>query len=177
MTNKNDFKEFLHSSEKETLSPSNELSRKILSQVRKDLIPSKPIVFGKLLLVQAFIGVITMLFCPQFSMSLTNHDQLYHFFHRTFGHYGCMMICGSLFIGSGALFSTTILNLAEIRLIKSSKFLSYLVLSGTFVMTFMLIGAEIYLDIALVWIFGATLSGSVFFQVSSILKRKILGIS
>jgi hypothetical protein len=172
MNKKNDFKDFLKHNES---SPSDDLSRNVLNSVRRDMIPNKGVVYTKLVLVQAFIGVITMLFCPQFSMSLTSNDELYHFFHRTFGHYGCMMVCGSIFIGSGALFSSTIMTWSEIRLVRSSKVLSYLVLSGVFATAFLFIGAEVYLDMAIAWIIGATLSGSIFFQVSSILKRKIQG--
>jgi len=171
MNNKrNDFKDFLDNKKS---SPSTQIANKVLHSIRRDMIPSKPIVLGKLILVQAFIGAVTMIFCPQFSMSLTSNDELYHFFHRTFGHYGCMMVCGSIFVGSGALFSTTILNWAEIRLIRSNKILGYLFLSGLFATTFLMLGAQVYLDVAIAWMLGATLSGSVFFQVSSILKRKM----
>ncbi|OIQ18932.1 MAG: hypothetical protein BM556_06520 [Bacteriovorax sp. MedPE-SWde] len=170
MSNKQDFKDFLRTNKS---SPSEDTSKNILNSIRREMIPNKGIVFTKLILVQAFIGAITMIFCPQFSMSLTSNDELYHFFHRTFGHYGCMMVCGSIFIGSGALFSSTILNWAEIRLLKESKLLSYFGLSGLFALSFLFVGAQVYLDVAIAWMIGATLSGSVFFQVSTILKKKI----
>ena len=75
----------------------NELKQSVHQKIAEKLNPAKHILFSKLALIQAFIGTLTLLFCPQFKFSLTANDQLYHYFHHTFGHYGCMIACGALF--------------------------------------------------------------------------------
>ena len=112
---KKDFQDFLNS---KGVNPPNELSNKILSFVQADLNPSHKVVFFKLLLIQAFIGFLTLAFCPQFNFSLTNSFDLFHYFHHKFGENICMAICGSIFIGSGAVFAAYLLKSAEIRKIK-----------------------------------------------------------
>ncbi|MDB9787079.1 hypothetical protein OAB57_03155, partial [Bacteriovoracaceae bacterium] len=107
-----DFQDFLSSKES---SPSVTLSKKISSYVKKDLDPSHKTIFLKLILVQAFMGGITLIFCPQFNFSLTNNYELFHFFHRQFGMYICSAICGGIFIGSGAIFASYILKTSEVR--------------------------------------------------------------
>ena len=104
--NNKDYEDFINS---EGSMPPQELDTKIISFVRYDLSPDMKIVFSKLLGIQAFVGVLTLLFCPQFELSLTNNHDLYHYFHYTFGTYGCFAICGALFIGSGAIFASYLL--------------------------------------------------------------------
>ncbi|TNF00970.1 MAG: hypothetical protein EP326_05545 [Deltaproteobacteria bacterium] len=136
--------------------------------------PPKHVLFGKLALVQSFIGTLTLLFCPQFKFSLTANDALYHYFHYTFGHYGCMVACGALFLGSGMIFAGFLLNDDEIRAIRKSRTLFISAISGASLTIFMLIGAEVYLDMALYWIFGTLIGGLLSFETSSLLKIKAL---
>ncbi len=157
---------------------SNELP-KMLERDTKDrviemLTPPKHVLFGKLALVQAFIGTLTLLFCPQFKFSLTANDDLYHYFHYTFGHYGCMVACGALFLGSGMIFAGFLLNDDEIRSIRKSRTLFISAISGASLTIFMLIGAEVYLDMALYWIVGTLVGGLLSFETSSLLKIKAL---
>jgi hypothetical protein len=107
-----------------------------------------------------------MTFCPQFELSLTNNEEVFHFFHRTFGLHGCMAVCGSLFLGSGALFSSYILNFSELEKIYSSKFLYYFAMSGVFISTFLIFGADIYIDLALAWVIGSVISGILVFSAN-----------
>ena len=64
------------------VNPPEDLSERILSFVQSDLNPSHKIVFTKLLAIQGFIGFLTLLFCPQFNLSLTNNFELFHYFHH-----------------------------------------------------------------------------------------------
>jgi len=52
----------------------------ILSFVKNDLEPQHKTIVLKILIVQTFIGMITLLFCPQFNFSLTNNFEVFHFF-------------------------------------------------------------------------------------------------
>ena len=66
---KKDFQDFMNS---KGVNPPEELSNRILSFVQADLNPAHKVVFSKLLAIQAFIGFLTLTFCPQFNLSLTN---------------------------------------------------------------------------------------------------------
>lgn len=166
-----DFNEFKNA--QGTRAP-KEVSERVLSTVRRDLNPSHTTVFLKLLSIQAFVGLITLLFCPQFNLSLTSNYDLFHFFHHTFGRYVCMFICGSIFIGSGAIFASYILTLTEINKIGDSKFLYYSSISGISIIAFIFVGAEVYLDLVSIWFFGATVSGILTLEIGRYFKNKLV---
>lgn len=134
------------------------VSRAVLSHVERDLDPHWPAVFAKLVLLQGFVGMLTLFFCPQFDLSFTANDQVYHYLHRHFGLYGCMAVCGALFMGSGAVLAAFVLRFSEIDLILSSKYLSSFALSGLAVIAFMIFGAEVYLGLAVSWIVGGAIA-------------------
>src|SRR5690606_4132865 len=103
----NDYIDFMNSDDIQ--SPSH-LDESIMSFVHADLNPSHKIVYFKLLTIQAFVGFLTMLLCPQFNYSLTNNYELFHYFHHQFGPIACSAICGAIFVGSGAIFAGYILK-------------------------------------------------------------------
>lgn len=154
--NKNEYNDFCR--DKSYNSPS-ELDKKIIGQVHQELTPNESKLFVKILLVQAFTSTLTLLFCPQFKLSLTHYDDLFHFIHHNFGHYPCMFICGTIFIGSGALFARTIISKPELSLLKRRSLLYYTTFSGVSILLFLFLGAELYLDATIIWFLGATLSG------------------
>lgn len=166
-----DYEDFINS---EGIMPPKELNAKIINFVRYDLNPDMKIVFSKLLGIQAFIGVLTLLFCPQFKLSLTNNYDLYHYFHYTFGTYGCFTICGALFIGSGAIFASYLLKKSEVKKIRSNKSLCYLAISLIAVSLFILFGAEIYLTAALAWLIGAILGGLLMVEINGFFRDSFL---
>jgi len=163
-----DYNDFLNSRHK----PSERLNKAILQMVQSELNPSHKVVFGKLTLIQGFIGLITMLFCPQFNFSLTNNYDLFHYFHMTFGHQVCMIICGSIFLGSGAVFASYLLNEGEINKIRNSRFFYYMALSIMAVSTFMIFGAEVYLNLLVFWLVGAIGGGIISFEVNRIIRKE-----
>jgi len=165
-----DFLDFMNSKGN---NPPEELSDKILSFVKNDLNPSHQIVFSKLLGIQGFIGFLTLIFCPQFDLSLTNNYDLFHYFHHKFGENICIAICGSIFIGSGALFATYILKSNEIRIIKESRILYYSSISIIALSSFLILGSEVYLNLALYWLVGATIGGLSVFELSRVVRRNV----
>ncbi|MBT3235859.1 MAG: hypothetical protein HN353_07905 [Bdellovibrionales bacterium] len=164
----NEFYQFKPQSE---VSPSHRVDQIILEQVACDLAPSNLSIFIKLLLIQGVVGILTMLFCPQFDLSLTNRYELFHFFHRTFGHYGCMAICGSLFIGSGAAVASIILTHVELIRICHFRFSYYLAISGCAITSFMIISPQAYLDLAAIWYLGATVGGISMIELGKQLRQ------
>ena len=167
-TRHKDFNDFVNSSNS---SPTPEMNEQILNFVSNDLNPGHAMVLGKLSIIQAFIGIITMTFCPQFDMSLTNNYDLFHFFHHTFGEIACMAICGSIFMGSGAIFASYLLKSSEIQKIKSSSFLYYLSMTAFAMGIFFILGAEFYLTLSAAWFVGASLGGIFLFQVNQLLRQ------
>ena len=170
MTDKN-FNDFLNS---KGTNPPKQVSENILQYVSNDLNPSHLKVLMKLIAVQGFIGTVTLLFCPQFNLSLTNNYDVFHFFHRTFGHYGCMAVCGAIFVGSGALFASYILKVSELRKIRESKYLHLVTVTGISITLFLLIGAEVYVETSIFWSIGALTSGITMIEINKFLRLKVL---
>ena len=153
------------------------ISEKLLDHVRNEMNPSHLSIFGKLVCIQGVIGVLTLLFCPQFDLSLTNNYDLFHYFHENYGQNACMAICGAIFIGSGAIFAAHTLSLGEIAVIKESKFLYYSAISLFAVACLMIFGADVYLQLAIFWLIGANIAGTVFFEINRHLRLQILKFS
>ncbi|MBE8221593.1 MAG: hypothetical protein HAW60_02570 [Bdellovibrionales bacterium] len=166
-----DFKSFMS---EENIKPSKKISNSVYLFVKKNLHPNIKIVFAKLFTIQAFIGIVTLSFCPQFSFSLTNNNQIFHFLHNIFGLYACVSICAALFMGLGAAVSAQLLTIEEIKIIRSSKLLYYLIISSLTVLSFFIIGAEVYLEIISFWIIGALFGGVFMLELSALLRRKLL---
>ena len=169
--NKKDFLSFVHNQDHH---PSEELNHKVLNYIKNELSPSHKSVFIKLVTIQGFIGFLTLLLCPQFNFSLTNSYELFHFFHHKFGEYICMAICGSIFVGSGAIFASYLLKPTEVKKIKDSKILYYLSISSLSLSSFLLAGADIYLHLAAFWFIGATLSGIFFFEINRHIRIRLI---
>ena len=89
-----------------------------------------------------------------------------------FGHQVCMIICGSIFLGSGAIFASYILKEGEINKIKSSRFLYYMALSIIAVAVFMIFGAEIYLKLVVFWLIGAIGGGVIAFELNRFIRKQ-----
>ena len=171
--NYKDDKEFLEFMNSKDINLPEELGQKVLNFVKNDLNPSHKIVFGKFLAIQAFIGFLTLLFCPQFSLSLTNNFELFHYFHHTFGERVCMAICGLIFIGSGAIFATYVLKQGEVRKIKESRFLYYFSITSIALSSFIFLGADTYLNLAVFWFLGASFGGLIMFEINRFIRKEV----
>jgi len=169
-TNNKDYQDFINSKGSQ---PPEYLDNSILNFIHEDLNPSSKLVFSKLVTIQLFIGGLTLLFCPQFNLSLTNNYELFHYFHHNYGERICMILCGSIFMGTGTIFASTILSINEIKLIKSKEFLFYPTLSILTLPIFLIFGAEMYLSLTLFWLVGAVLSGVIFVEAGFRLKKSL----
>ena len=165
MKNKNDFRDFLQARSKAT----TQADESIINFVNEDLNPAHKIVFLKLVAVQAFIGLMTMFFCPQFEFSLTNNHDVFHYFHHHYGKEVCMMVCGSIFLGSGALFASFILSQGEIKTIRKSRFIYFPAMAIIAISAFIVFGAQIHPNHLTFWSLGAIGSGMLIFEINRIL--------
>lgn len=166
---KEDYKLFMNDAK---YAPSNELDQTVLRSIQSKITTSHPRVYLKLIFVQVFIGLITLTFCPQFSISLTNHMDIFHYFHHTFGELICTGICATIFMGSGTIFSTYIMSYKELTLINQNKIIYALSISGIFITIFLMINPKIYLVSAFIWLFSASLSFMII-SFSGLALRKI----
>jgi len=167
MVKKNDLIDFF---ENPGFKPPKGLDSKILKFVKGDLIPNHKIIFGKLFLIQAFVGTLVLLFCPQFDFSLTGNYELFHFFHRNLGIYGCTAVCGGIFLGSGLFFANFILQRGELAAIRKSRMLYPMALSGVFILIFLFMGAKVYLDLSITWFFGSSLLAIASFEFGKLIN-------
>ncbi|MCB1196862.1 MAG: hypothetical protein KDK51_00695 [Deltaproteobacteria bacterium] len=156
------------------VAPQERLQENVLRYVKNELNPSHTRVFSKLLAVHAFIGTLTLTLCPQFSMSLTHQHHMFHYFHHTFGKYVCMFICGTIFIGTGAVFAAYLLKKSEVLLIRKTKWLYYTSMSMIAVLSFILLGADVYLPLALCWFAGASISGIALFDLNYKVRQVLM---
>ena len=166
-----EYRDFLDS---ESLNPPEILSQNILNAVRGELNPSKGKVLFKMLLGQTVGAVMTLFICPQFHMGFLSDEYVFHFFHRTFGDFGCMMACGMLFMGTGALVASVILKKNEFRALGSYRNLYYPAVSLVGLSVFFFLGAKIYLTFASGWLLGGMLGSFLAFQFIAFVKRKLL---
>lgn len=165
-----DYKDFTNSAN----SPApKELSTTVLNYISNDLNPEKKVVFAKLVAIQAFIGLITMTFCPQYALSLTASYDLFHYFHHTFGEFICMVICGSIFMGSAAIFACSILKGAELKQIRETRGLYFMALSIISLGAFIVAGADVYSSITFFWLIGTIGSGFIIFELNGILRKSL----
>lgn len=84
-----------------------------------------------------------------------------------------MVICGSIFVGSGALLAAYILKAGEIRKIRASRFLYYFSITSIALTAFLLLGADVYLNLAIFWFIGAYIGGLVLFEVNQIIRKEV----
>ncbi|MCO4753718.1 MAG: hypothetical protein KC478_04515 [Bacteriovoracaceae bacterium] len=155
--NKTDFEDFLN--DENQISPSHKMADATMTMIKEEMSPSNVTIFTKLIFVQLATGLLTMLFCPQFNMSLTNNYELFHYFHHTFGEQICMVLCGGIFLGSGALVAAYTLKESEIKEIFRQRFLHLCTISGISIAVFMTIGADVYLSMIPYWIVGSVVFG------------------
>lgn len=151
----------------------NELDNKVISHINSDLNPSHYRILGKMVSLHGVIGLLTLLFCPQFKLSFTHNHSLYHYFHQTFGSQICMIICGVIFIGTGSLICSFFFKYAELQKVHKSVFLYYLGISSFSLLIFLFFGAELYLEMVLFWCLGAIASSILFFEIIRSFKIKL----
>lgn len=169
-----DFKEFLNAGD---AAPPKGVTEKILAQVDKDLNPPAWSVFGKLALVQAVVGTLTLLFCPQFGISILPGMGLMHLFMQ-FGATVCMAACGVIFLGAGALVSSLVLKPEEVKIIRRNRTLQLAILSTLSIGTFICLGASVVATLGGAWIVGSTIGGVLTLElgwyIRSQFRRKLI---
>ena len=138
----------------EHVRPPRHLEENILGKIKSVHRADQQLILGKLFLSQISIGLFALLFCPQFSFSLTHDIHLFHYFHMNYGANFCSFICGIFFVGLGSLFGMYLLDPHEIIQIRKSKYFISAVVTGLLAGSFIFLGIEAYVETTLLWALG-----------------------
>lgn len=155
--------------------PPKEFSSQIKKTVHTELNPPRLFVIIKLFAIHIVSGAVTLFFCPQFGLTFhTQSDFLYGAF-RWLGEYGCMIACGAFFLGATGLAAAVVLRAQEVRVIRKSRGLQWILLSFISVGFFLAFQEQeraIPLGLVVAWIAGAFLGGLSVFGFSYSLKSR-----
>lgn len=168
MNKRHNFNSFLK--EKPQKAPRS-IEEALFEKVSQDLGVHPLYTWSKFTLIHTFIATVSLLFCPQFNLSLSGKKDLYHYFHQTLGHEGCMIVCGAIFLSSGALASAFLLKRSEVLHVRQSLMLAFTLLALVSLGIFFIFGAQIYLDLAGPWLLGAIMGGATTFNLSKAFRE------
>jgi len=151
--------------EAEPVVPPSAIDARIMGRVKQDLQPSISWLYAKFATIEAGAGVATLYFCPQFGFAFSGHNAFFHALHEQAGFFTYYLICGLLFVVLGAAMSALLLSYSELKSIRMSKYLYYLVFGVVAFLSFFLAGGEILWLSAMPWILGAYLGNLLGFGV------------
>jgi hypothetical protein len=98
-------------------------------------------------------------------------------FFMHFGEYGCMVACGSFFLGSSILGAMLLLRPEEIRVIRSHRILELGALTLLSVGFFIMLQAEVVLGFFLAWAVGALVGGIFTLEVAWLVCLRLLRVT
>ena len=158
-----DFSDFHHA---DPIAPPSRLSEAILNQVHRDLNPSAWSVFAKVSLIHFFVGLATLSFCPQFGLGLLGNKPGLMGFFMSLGPYGCVLACGSFFLGTSVFVACLLLRAEELGKLKRNSLLITSALASLSLGFFIMAGStEIILGFAIAWLFGSIMAGMAFVEL------------
>ncbi len=163
--------EFAEFVDAEQIAPGGRLDETVLRMVRKDLRPALWKIYGKLTLVEATAGLLTLTICPQFGFGFGQHNQFLHALHSSTPPAVFYLLCGLFFVLLGATLGGLILNRAEIRTTGRSRYLYFAVYSILAFLILVALGTEAFVISALVWILGALLGNILGFEAAIRLRQ------
>lgn len=149
------------------------LQKNIFERVGQDLHVEPLHVWLKFSAIHSFLATASLLICPQFNLSLSGKKDLYYYFHQALGHEGCMLVCGAIFLGSGALASALLLRKAEVQWVRQSLMMAFILLALVSLGVFFIFGAQIYLDLAAPWLMGAVIGGASTFKLTGLFREAL----
>lgn len=150
-------KEFCDFVEADPVRPPVAADSRIIGRVRRDLGPAPWRLYLKFALIEAGAGLATLFVCPQFGFTFSSHNTWLHGLHEQAGFFTYYLVCGLLFVVLGATLAALLLSYNELKTIRTSKYLYYLVFGVLACLAFFIAGAEILLVSILPWIVGAYL--------------------
>jgi hypothetical protein len=153
-----DFQEFVRS---DGATVPEHISQTVLSQVRRDLSPSAWLVFAKLLGVHTITGTLSLAICNQFGINPFQTEFSLSDYFMKFGHPTCMFLCGVLFLSVSLLLCRSIILPEDLRVLRRNAWIQVFGLSMISLAVFAVVGAQLTLAIAILWLIGAMLGGTI----------------
>lgn len=157
----------------EPMSPPPILSDRIFARVQNDLNPSPWKVFAKLSIIHFLSALVTLSICPQFGVRALGEGMgLMHYF-MSLGTYGCMVACGSFFLGSTVLVAMLLLRPEEVRVIRSHRLSELGTLTGLSMGFFLMLEVEFVLGFFLAWALGSFAGGVLTLEAGWSIRQKL----
>ena len=160
-----DFKLFMDGAE---VAPPQQVRNKIFNFVHQDLNPSLWLVLAKLGGIHAVVGSFSLSICSQFGMG--KGDTVMQVF-MSHGAFTCMAFCGALFLGLTTFVAGFVLSVSEIKKIRATAYAPIVLLGTLSLLLFLFFGAEIALNLALAWFFGALLTGILITELNLLVRH------
>jgi hypothetical protein len=132
--------------------------------VSNDLSPSPWRVLSRLMVIVASTGGVTLVFCPHMGLGYGDMFGLMKYI-MPLGDGVCQAICGSIFVGSGALLASMFLRPEELAVIRSYPSLQFAAVSAVVLGLFFCAGAATLSLLGFFWFVGAVIGGLVSFEL------------
>ncbi len=161
---KKDLCAFLKTSDK-PLPP--KLGESIRRDIALELNPKPWFVFLKLVIIVAFAGGTSLIFCPQFGLSLTHNKMgMMHYFMLLGPHF-CMAACGAVFLGSGGLLAGLAMTPAELALVRRRRVLYLPAIAACSLALLVCAGAQVLLAFGALWILGSAIGATLLIELGA----------
>ena len=148
--------------EDEPVTPPLRVKGLVQEQISRDLNPATWKITLKMMLVMVITMPLNLLLCPQFGMGFVQSSGLQSIimpYIMFFGIYGCIALCGAVFIGTTTLIATLIFRPEEVRAVRAQRLLQLSFLSLLALGAFVCFGADVFLTTGIMWLCGAMLGG------------------
>jgi hypothetical protein len=165
-----DFSEFLGSENNDV---PESVSRNILNQIHDELNPSAFKLFGKISAIQLVVGFVTLLFCPQFGVSITSGHGLMPYLMK-FGDSVCMVGCGAVFTSLSFFTASLLLRPEEVRKIKQNEILLLASLSTLSLGALICFGGEVIFAMGFAWLFGSILGSALTLEAGWAIRKAMI---
>ncbi len=154
----------------EPLAPAAVLDEKIVWRVTRDLCPVWWKTWGKLTLIEAAAGLLTLTLCPQFGLGFGTHNEFLHALHSATTPPVFYLLCGLIFVGFGAALGGLVLPRAAIRTFGRQKYLYFILYTLLAYLVLVTLGSEAFILSSLVWMVGGLLGNLVLFSAVARLR-------
>lgn len=133
----------------------------LLTEIKRKLFPNPFKVFFKLLFIQSALGAVSLSVCHQFGVNpFKTSWSLADWFMSRMGHAYCFGACGFVYMAGTLAAVQFFLSLEEVNVIQNKSPLFIVSVMITSLVGFMVLGADVFSILGLIWVMGAGL-GSV----------------
>ena len=168
----NEFKEFVSHDSTEV---PQQLSERVFNRLEGLLNPSPFVVFLKIFGFHLVVGFLSLAVCHQFGVNpFGTSYSLADIFMKWGGHGVCMIFCGVVFVSLSLLSAGYFLTIEEVQAVKRTEFLQALSLGVVSLGIFAIVGAELVLTFAGLWLLGALIGGYAAIEGSLWIKHRSL---